>query len=213
MSIRECGPIQGHESGLMPCVWLGVSQEATFHVASDRARRITDPSGFWPEAHEKPGRFVFEHQYDGTACSHVILSGAILPLAYCNDPRTVEALEALTRRYIDDPFRMWWPNLDELIRLRSELTEIGPLDFNDRFRGLGEAYLTFSLGDKTYNWLAKRFQMVTSIEDNDDDRPVSIKTTTSLPNDLETFIEWMSYPGHRCYPKWVHGALLYENSD
>jgi hypothetical protein len=213
MRIREHGRIQGGESGLMPCVWLGVSQEDTFHVASDRAPKITDPLALVPGAHEKPGRFVFEHQYDGTACSHVTLSGAILPLASCNDRCTAGALEALTRLYFDNPFRTWWPNLDELIRLRSELTEIGPLDFTDRFRGLGEAYLTFSLGGRTYTWLAERFQMVTSIEDNEDDRPVSIKTTSALPKDLETFIEWMSYPGHRCYPNWLHGALLYENSD
>lgn len=210
---RRAGVVEGDETGLMPCLFVGMTRPGSLKSALAEARAHDDPLGFFSFDQEKPGRFAFEHQFGGTACESVVLSGAVLPLIQCNDSRAREALGALANLYFDGPFRSWSPDLDELRELRVKMLDIGPLDITTDFRELGEAFLTFTLTDTAYAWLAERFQMVTEISDSPDFARTSIEETSGMLPDLSAFLAWMSGPGRSCAPGWVRGAFLYANSD
>jgi hypothetical protein len=97
---RDSGFVEGDETGLMPCLWIGIACQDPKWVPWFQGGQL--PALQSPEARSwrgRPGQFVFKHQYRGTACDHVTLCGVALPLSTCSDGRAVARLKRLADRY------------------------------------------------------------------------------------------------------------------
>ena len=222
--VRSSGVVHGDEAGLFPCVWIGFIDDGTTSVPWWREEVKKRPARARPRSTEvreryvdtlKDGQFVFAHQCAGHMCHQMTLAGVVLPLAGCSEQGTAQAIESLTAKYFDQPFRGLEPDLDDLVAVRDDLRAIGPLDCTRRFGRTTEAFLEFECDSDAYDWLRRRFEMAAEIVDNDGYGRVEVTRTAALPaDDLAGFVEWLHGPDERWIaPWWLDGGIVYLNSD
>ncbi len=213
---RTAGIIHGFLPNF-PCLWLGripPSEGNIHHRVFNEANEI--PNQF------KIGEFYINHFYQSSSCDVVSLRGIFLPLNTCRNQDIVDGLESLRKRYYDRPFASVDPNLDEVLKLRNELIKIGPLDISKTFRSVGEAYMPFSVSEKTYQWLRSNFEMVTKALDKEDGYfIVEVLETSRLPwPNMAEFTNWLfNYDTNKTQLReeaiqtLIMGAFIYPNSD
>ena len=200
-----------------PCLWIGripPSEGNIHHRVYNEANEIPDQF--------KPGEFYIIHFYQGSSCKTVRLHGIFLPLKTCRNQDIVGGLESLRKRYYDRPFASVEANLDEVLKLRNELAEVGPLDISKTFRSIGEAYVPFSISENIYQWLKNNFEMVTKALDKEDGYfVVEVLETSRLPwSNVAEFTNWLfNYDTTKTHLReesiqtLIMGAFIYPNSD
>ncbi|HEX9058990.1 MAG TPA: hypothetical protein VF941_02290 [Clostridia bacterium] len=228
-SYKKFGEIMLDEIGLFPCIWIGFIDNAYSVIPWRESEKnvtwneigngviIPKWDGVVPpySLELKPGQFIIDHQYKGTACSHITLAGIFLPLSTCENDIIREELEKLIKKYFNGPFKSWEPNLNELMEIGNDLKLIGPLHNNYHFKKTAEAFIEFGLSEIAYSWIRQYFSFVSEIEEIFQTDQIKITKTEKLPlENLNDFVKWMGGPAEKNpLPNCLKAAILYENSD
>jgi hypothetical protein len=182
------------DGGLGSCIVLGLA-----------GRDATWMNGLRIE----PGIFRYGHQTAGLSCNHQEVCGAILPLARCKTPRIVSALEEITAVFDGDYAEaMSGPSLSQINRVSLQLEKAG-LSCERTFRQIEEAYIPFDINERSYDWLAQHFEMLTVLRESNRYRAEIIESRPLRWPSFKLLLESLLGPSHFI----GSGVFLFENSD
>ncbi len=130
------------------------------------------------------------HPHGGSPCDNANLHGIFLPLDTCKDEIIFENLIRLKEKYYHNPFKSARANLDEILIIREDLLNIGPLEITKSFRTIGEAYFPVTLTPRLYSWLSENFEMVIQFSYKDKWAKLDVIKTQKLEYSLKDFFRW-----------------------